>query len=158
MSNVGPLGMRILIALFVLFVATTSAHAGAWGEGSFDNDDALDWVAECTKSNSITPVAQALRAVIDAKYIEAPLGSAAVAAAEVVAATVGKSSVKLPPNVQSWVARQPSEEIAQLAPLAKQALARIQDPRASELWQLWAEGKPNTWRAGIAALVARLEK
>ena len=150
--------MRTLIALLFSLLAAATAQAGAWGEGSFDNDDALDWVAECTHSNGIAPVAQAFRAVLDAKYIEAPLGSAAVAAAEIVAAALGKPSASLPPEVQSWVRKQSAKELSQLAPLARKVLARIQDPKVSELRQLWSEGKPNKWSSVITDLEARLGK
>ena len=151
--------MRTLIALLLLISLATTAFAGAWGEGSFDNDDALDWAAQCTQSNSIEPVRLALLAVLDANnYIEAPLGSAAIAAAEVVAAALGRPSSKLPPIIQSWVHRQPIEKLSQLAPLARKALARIQNAKVSELQQLWSEGKPNNWPVVIAELESRLGK
>ena len=149
--------MRTLITLLLLFVAAT-AHAGAWGEGSFDNDDALDWVAQCAASNNVAPVSLALNAALDGEYIEAPTASAAIAAAETVAAAMGKPSPKLPADLQSWVSRQPAGSLAKLAPLARKALARIQDPKISELVQLWSEGKPSGWRAAIADLKARLRK
>jgi hypothetical protein len=150
--------MRTLAALFLSLLFAATAQAGAWGEGSFDNDDALDWAAECSHSSSPAMVGRTLRAVLDAKYIEAPSGSAAVAAAEVVAAALGKPSTKLPADLQSWVGRQPAGSLSQLAPLAKTALARVQDPKASELRQLWSEGKPNGWGKVIADLEARLGK
>lgn len=158
MVGVGPLNMRTLVVLFLLFFAATTAQAGAWGDGSFENDDALDWVAQCVRSNGIALVTQTLRAALDGKYIEAPEGSVAVAAAELVAAAMGKPSATLPTELQSWVRHQPAASLAQLAPLARQALVRIQDPKASELRQLWSEGKPNGWHAVIADLETRLGK
>lgn len=147
----------MLITFLLLYVAAT-AHAGAWGEGSFDNDDALDWVAQCTASKNVAPVSLALTAALDGEYIEAPTTSAAVAAAETVAAALGKPSSKLPVDLQSWVTRQPAGSLAKFAPLARKALARIQDPKISELVQLWSEGKPSGWRAAITDLQARLGK
>ncbi|SFN43433.1 protein of unknown function [Formivibrio citricus] len=87
--------MRFFFALFLMFFATTFAQAGAWGEGAFDNDDALDWVAQCTRSKDITPVSRALQAVLSTEYIEAPEGSAAIAAAEVVASAFRINGVRL---------------------------------------------------------------
>lgn len=139
-------------------VLVTIAHAGAWGEGSFENDDALDWVAKCTRSNSVATIQAALNAALRGKTLEAAEGSAAVAATEVVAAALGKPSPKLPPKLREWIQRQPPEQIARLAPLARKALVRVRDPKLSELGQLWAEGEPNKWLDVIGELESRLGK
>jgi hypothetical protein len=146
--------MLIILSLFV----ATWAYAGAWGDGSFENDDALDWVAECTRSRDIIPVRRALESVLNVSYIEAPQASEAIAASEVVAASLGKPSPKLPPELKTWLRHQRLAQISQLAPLAKKALARIRDPKISELWQLWSEGKLNKWPSVISELEKRLEK
>lgn len=150
--------MKVVAGLLVSLLLASLAHAGAWGEGSFENDDALDWVAECTRASSVTPVAAALDAALSGKTLEAPEGSVAIAAAEVVAAALGRPSAKLPPELGGWVRRQPSEQLARLAPVAKKALARIRDAKVSELRQLWAEGKPNKWLDVVAELESRLGK
>ena len=150
--------MKSLTALLLSLFVAASVYAGAWGEGSFENDDALDWVAECTNAKSIEPVSLALESVLKGGYIEAPQGSAAIAAAEVVAAAIGKPSSKFPPELQAWVKRMPTKKLAQLAPTAKKALARIKDTKSSELKQLWSEGKQNHWSAVIVELESRLGK
>jgi hypothetical protein len=155
---VGPTEMKTIYLLLLTLFAAAAANAGAWGEGSFENDDALDWVAECTRANSVAPVAQAFEAVLQAGYIEATQGSVAVAAAEVVAAALGKPSKNFPPELQAWVRRQHPGQLAQLAPKAIKALTRVQDPTMSELSQLWSEGKSHKWTVVIAELVARLGK
>lgn len=146
---------RLAIAT-VAMLLSVAAYAGAWGSGSFENDDALDWVSECVKSSSVAPVSAAFRAT-EAKYIEAPEGSRAVAAAEVVAAALGKPDAKLPPPLLSWSQRH-AADLAQLAPRAHAALTRTLDPKTSELRQLWSEGKPNKWPEAIADLQSRLAK
>ena len=150
--------MKSLTALLLSFLVAASVYAGAWGDGSFENDDALDWVAECTNAKSIEPVTLALESVLKGGYIEAPQGSAAIAAAEVVAAAIGKPSLKFPPELQAWVRRMPTKKLMQLVPTAQKALARINDKKLSELKQLWAEGKPNNWSAVILELESRLGK
>lgn len=150
--------MKAAAAILVALLVTLLAHAGAWGEGSFENDDALDWVAECVNSKDTAEVAKALDAVLNSDYIESPDGSAAVAAAEVIAAALGRPSTKLPPEVRSWLRRQSLPALAQLAPAAKKVLVRIQDPKISELRQLWAEGEDANWQAAMADLSARLGK
>ena len=53
----------------------------------------------------MAPIAEAFEAVLEAAdYIEAPDASAALAAAEVVAALLGRPAVELPDAVAAWVA------------------------------------------------------
>ncbi len=146
-----------ILLILSLFVASL-AYAGAWGEGSFENDDALDWVAECIRSRDTAPVRQALQVVLKVSYIEAPQASEAIAASEVVAASLGKPNPKLPPELRTWLQRQQLAQMSQLAPLAKKVLARIKDPKISELWQLWSGGKPNKWPSVVSELETRLGK
>lgn len=145
-----------LVTVVVIGAASGSALAGAWGEGTFENDDALDWAASCTSSKDISWVRHALDRALRGKYVEAPAGSSAVAAAEVVAAAKGKPSPKLPAELAAWVKRQPAQGLSRLAPLASRALTRVRDPSASELRQLWDEAKPAKWLAAIADLESRL--
>jgi hypothetical protein len=101
---------------------------------------------------------RAFDAVLKSDYIEAPDGSAAVAAAEVVAAALDRPSAKLPPELRSWLQHQSLSALAQLAPVASKVLIRIQDSELSELRQLWAEGEKGKWQAALADLSARLGK
>jgi hypothetical protein len=156
-ASAGP-RMKGIASLLASFVFAAAAQAGTWGDGSFENDDALDWVVDCTKANSIAPVRTALDAALRAKYLDASEGSAAVAAAEVVAAALGRPSPKLPSELNAWIQRQPTDQLARLAPLAQRALFRVKDPKVSELRQLWSEGKPNEWLAVIANLESRLAR
>ena len=148
---------RIATALAAISVSV-SALAGAWGDGSFENDDALDWVSQCTQSACVDTISATLNNAIKAKFIEAPEGAAVVAASEVIAAASGKPSPSLPPELSSWLKKQPSAKLVELAPKARQALARVKDPKASELKQLWSEGKKNEWAKRIHELEARLAK
>jgi hypothetical protein len=128
---------------------------GAWAHGSFSNDDALDWVAALSRSGS-SAIIQALSAVpeSDDDYLQAPTASAAVAAAEVVAAQVGSPAAKLPAEVSAWVASQPRPS-PELIALARRAAERVL--RRSELRDLWADSKnSDTWQAELSGLLARL--
>lgn len=148
---------RMALALLVLCLSLP-ALAGSWGEGSFDNDDALDWVAVCTQAAGPEVIADALQSALKSEMIEASDGAVAVAAAEVIAAARGRASAALPPSLQAWLDKQPKEKIAALTAQAREALERVKDPTVSELKQLWSEGKANRWPAGIAELEARLRR
>jgi hypothetical protein len=153
LSHRAHLGSLIIA---IVLGAESSARAGAWGDGSFDNDEALDWAATCAAAKSTSPVRDALQGALRGKYLEAPQGSSAVAAAEVVAAARGKPSPKLPAELAAWIKRQPAQELSRLAPLARKALKRVRDPKTSELRQLWDEGKPARWLEAISDLESRL--
>jgi hypothetical protein len=71
---------------------------GAWGAGAFDNDDALDWLSELVDSPDFA-LGRAVLDVTALEYLEAPEGSAALAAAEVVAAARGHPAALLPDEV-----------------------------------------------------------
>ena len=148
--------MKSIPLILATLLVSSVAQAGVWNVGSFENDDALDWVSECTQSSSITPVTRAFETVLQAEYIEAPDGAIAIAAAEAVAAAVGKPSESLPAELRVWIERQPREKLAQLAPTARKALTRILDPKVSELQQLWSEGDNRKWTAAVTELAARL--
>ena len=129
---------------------------GAWGHGPFENDDAGDWVWELEESEDFSVVQAALETVtrpgID--YIEAPDCSVAVAAAEVVAASLGRPAPSLPEEATAWVADRGAPP-KQLVALAKQALAAIKSK--SELRDLWEESESfDEWVQSVAGLEARL--
>jgi hypothetical protein len=130
---------------------------GAWANGPFDNDDALDFVDDLAEAPGWRTVVQALDHVTkQAGYLEAPEGSIAVAAAAIVAASVGDVTI-LPDNhreLKTALGAPPEGVVA----LARSALARVVAP-ASELDELWQEGDDHdAWLAQIAALQSTLSK
>jgi len=137
-----------------------NALAGAWDMGSFDNDDALDWVYELESTSDLSAIITALTAVANNdSYIQAPTGSAAVAAAEVVAALLGNAHPQLPPEVVAWVDGRSLSKDNELVGLAKKAIAAVQHPTKSELAQLWGESGEYLadWKAGLSDLDQRLQ-
>src|SRR4051794_2230831 len=80
---------------------------GAWGSGSFENDDACDWVADL-EENGPSAVREPLTTVADAdedEYLEAPDCSVAIAAAELIAASHDRAATDFPEQAHAWVAR-----------------------------------------------------
>lgn len=148
---------RVLIAAFALGL-NMSATAGAWGEGPFDNDDAQDWLIECSKGAGSTSMVQAIDGALRGGYVEADAGAVAVAAAAVIASVDGLGPPKPSAEAATCLAKARVADAQALVPRARQALERVANPKLSELAQLWAEAKPNKWAADVAALSKRLKR
>ena len=128
---------------------------GAWGHGSFDNDDAGDWVWGLEEAADFEVVKAALDAVVsESDYFEAPTCSEAVASAEIVAAALGRPVEGLPEEAAAWV-EQHRDVPPDLVALAQQAITRIADK--SELRELWEESEHFAeWQSALGDLTARL--
>jgi hypothetical protein len=127
----------------------------AWTNGPFDNDEAMDFVADLAEAPDWRTVVQMLDHVTrQAGYLEAPEGEIAVAAAAIVAASVGDVTI-LPDShrdLKAALGAPPEGAVA----LARSALARVVAP-ASELDELWQEGDDHdAWLTQIAALQTTL--
>ena len=133
---------------------------GAWGSGSFENDDASDWIADFCDEPDKELISDALSTVaeMDAdEYLEAPDCSAGIAAAEIVAALKGAANPELPDDVKECVAKLEMKADPRMASLALKAVGRIRTN--SELKELWDESEsPTEWYAAIDNLEARLRK
>lgn len=134
---------------------------GAWGSGSFQNDDAMDWANELIDGEDDGPLIEALAEVLEAgpdHYLDVDSGNHAVAAAEVIAALGGRAGRRMPKALARWIAdRGPDvarELVEKHGDAAVAALARVADGPGSELAELWAGNAD--WRAGIDELAARL--
>ncbi|MGI8809476.1 MAG: DUF4259 domain-containing protein [Acidimicrobiales bacterium] len=130
---------------------------GAWGTGTFDNDDAADWAYELDESADLAPARQALAATMDSDgYLEIPEGACAVAAANVVAASFDGNLKGLPEVVAEWVDRHPDIASRSDARLAADALGRVMSEE-SELRNLWDDAPEGPeWAEGIEKLRHRL--
>jgi hypothetical protein len=131
---------------------------GAWGHGPFENDDAGDWVWELEQSEDFSVVQAALEAATrpGVDYLEAPDCSIAVAAAEVVAATLGQPVAGLPAEVVAWVAARGAAS-PKIVGSARKAIAAI--AAKSELRDLWEESDAfDAWSRSVQDLAARLAR
>ena len=129
---------------------------GTWGIGTFENDDASDWVYDLEKATGLDLLRSTLTALTNAKgYLEAPTCVNALAAGEVVAALVGKPGSDLPDGVTNWVTANAHLQGSELRRTAVAAIDRILGD--SELKELWAEiGEAEAWEAAVRDLRARL--
>jgi hypothetical protein len=147
------------LILSVLLIFSPCSFAGAWGSGSFENDDAADWLAELEDASGTRVLVRALNGVNPkSKYIEAPECSVALAASEVVAAARGKPAEKLPPEVMAWIKRSKPRIDAALLEAARSAVQTCRDFDGSELRELWTDSKQSSpWLSETAALLERLK-
>jgi Domain of unknown function (DUF4259) len=130
---------------------------GAWGTGSFENDDAANWIG---KLGTITPddlTKVLVQAADDPAYLEAPAASAAVAAGEVVAALNGAPAEGAPVGIAAWAKKHPQAFSPELKALAMRTLERVR--KNSELKDLWMEADGlNDWIGAMRELQGRLER
>lgn len=130
-----------------------------WGPGSFENEDAQDWLS---KLNSLTlddlhPIFT--RAADNEDYLEAPESSRAIAAAEAIATLRGVPPNATPKQVSDWVSAAKSKSkdgsLEDTAGLALRAIQRVRTN--SELKDLWLEADGlNEWSANLRDLEQRL--
>ena len=148
---------------------------GTWGEGPFDNDAAQDWLdALCESEDAFTLLFNTLVVVAETPeedHLDVDDGQAAVAAAEVVAALLGNSDPKRPPepDLIDWTranghlfrddlfADEEDDDPADgyFSTVARGALMRLTGPQ-SELKSLWGEGSNKAWALGVERLNVRL--
>jgi Domain of unknown function (DUF4259) len=132
---------------------------GAWGMGSFENDDALDFVGVLAGGGGPEVIVEALQSVASAGVtapITAPTAARAVAAAEMVAAGRGKACDGLPADAGAWLGKN-TMAAASMRDLAARAVQRIAE--ASDLRTIWEKGHPSdakAWIDGVLELGRRL--
>ncbi len=127
---------------------------GAWGHNTIENDDALDWLGELTDLRQITAAFAQIVDNVDG-YIDLTDASAALAAAEVVAALNGRPSRSLPDEARSWIHGKTKPDTG----LLQQARTAVEQVLAgSELEELWDEDGTNQseWHAVVNDLKERL--
>jgi hypothetical protein len=126
---------------------------GAWGEGVFENDTAGDWTDQFEESAPPSIVSAAIVEVLDCDDPGADACSAALAAAEVIAASRGHAARGLPDEIKDWLAKTKFQADDELARQAREAVVRIAE--CSELRQLFENA--STWRRGLENLQHRLQ-
>lgn len=125
---------------------------GAWGYRSFENDDALDFMAEITSCDGIARLDEILVQVAGAIGADAVISCKALAAAEIVAAQCGHPATDLPQEIRAWVAGHPGAVDPQLVRDA--VVAVLTD---SELLALWKEADEyRKWRSNALNLLKRV--
>lgn len=133
---------------------------GAWGMGSFENDGASDFLLDVADDGADRVIAaiDAVTAADAGEDIEAPDGTEAIAAAEIVAAVHGRPLPDAPEEEFTAAVEACREGLpADIRDRARQTVTRVRDAEESELRQLWAEADEyDQWVAGVNDLLERL--
>lgn len=123
---------------------------GAWGAGSFENDEALDFAATITEAADL--LAPLCVETVD-QPIDADLACRIVVVGECVAAMRGHASEAMPDDLHERV-RGFGKPSKSLYHHARDHLAGVMG--RSELMELWAEDDPSEWNAAMHDLIERL--
>jgi len=131
---------------------------GAWGEKAFQNESALDWLAEF-EAGGVATLRNTLRTVAETDEhddLDVDDGTSAIAGAEIVAAALGRGRDRVPIAVSAWLDRNHGCLVAEDLGLAKRAVERALAAR-SELRALWDDDGPdNAWHKDVGVLLSRL--
>jgi len=128
---------------------------GTWGSGSFENDDAADF-AYAFERDGLSALDAALKGAA-ADYLEAPEAQRAIAAAELVAAAMGRPAA-LPAEIDVEANPFIKRMVSGLGDLRMMAIAAVDRVLAdkSELKELWEEDDASAWLAAVNDLRHRL--
>ncbi|WP_067273124.1 DUF4259 domain-containing protein [Mitsuaria sp. 7] len=149
---------RAVLISLVATLAHGTARAGTWGHGSFGNDGALDWLGDFLDR----PSAASIEATLNAALTSGPLGSfegeSAMAAAEVVAAALGRPAPDLRNDLLAWLRRTDLADYKKLKALAGRAVNAVISGQRSELRELWSPDRVDfaQWQASAQELLKRL--
>lgn len=115
---------------------------GTWGAGPFDNDDALDLVAdldEASDAEVVDGLRDALAEIAASGYLEAPAVSEAVAAACLVAARLEGGPRPIIEAATAFLDAHPFDVDRALQADAERALTRAFERADNEWYELWED-------------------
>jgi len=130
---------------------------GTWGYYNFDNDPAADFGENFRENPTEAVLYEALTTAAEEEdYLEADEASEALAAAEIVAAMMGKPANDFPPGLIPAIMNLNAGENEELQELAIEAVEAV--VKSSEVQELWAEsGDAAKWQEVQQNLLERLK-
>jgi Domain of unknown function (DUF4259) len=129
---------------------------GASSYLAFENDDAYDWLYELEDAEDNSILVNTFDAVLNAgdDYVQIPEASKAIAAAEVVAALLGREAMSLPTAVLKWIQGQ-NEVHLTVVEKARNAVNRVL--ANSEVQEAWQDSDDySNWQVSVKDLMKRL--
>ncbi len=131
----------------------------AGGTGTFDNEDALEWIGGfgADGANAIVEAFDNINNLDPTDYIEAEIAAHALAAAELVAAARDGDTDRLPEDAVASLRENAAKiNAAKLLAAGRKAVSRVL--KQSELRELW-EDSPDAedWEDDVRDLLERLK-
>ncbi|MBX2883537.1 MAG: DUF4259 domain-containing protein [Granulosicoccus sp.] len=149
--------LYLVLCLIVFF--QSPAYSGAWGIGSFENDDALDFIDSFEDNPRVESVVATLKGIANHQgYLQASDGAYAIVAAEILAVMNDHSNANVPDSIVMWSKNQSKPKPEHLQ-LGLRALSKVCDFELSELAQLWSEDPEmlEKWKLHLAELESWLQ-
>lgn len=124
---------------------------GAWGPKTFEDDTAMDWIAELVDSDDErTFLLDSIQ--VGPGSLEADECSVVLAASETVVAILDEPRPGLPEELADWLADNDCDDISDLPAIAVKSVTKVLG-EDSELNELWQEGEGyEEWRAEVEQL------
>lgn len=129
---------------------------GAWNSGSFDNDDAIDWLDQLVAADDIGMLRETLN-MSKLDYLEAPVAACVLCACEIIVALRGRPSPDLPDIARAWTESHANLDVSSLLRFGIKGIDRVL-AEDSELNELWRENafEYDAWKNNVLSLKARL--
>lgn len=126
-----------------------------WGSGSFENEDAQNFLRALHLKEPADLHQILVRAADHEGYLDASESSVVIAAAEVVAAAKGRPPEAVPHQIEEWVSKIEGAPSDATSEVAHRAVNKVRTN--SELKDLWLEAEGlNEWSAAVRDLEQRL--
>lgn len=125
-----------------------------WGTGSFENEEAQNFLAKLN-SLGIDDLSPILARAADHNYADASQSTVAIVVAEIVATARGNPPHAVPNQITEWIAKIEGSPSSQMSDLARRAVEKVRSN--SELKDLWLEAEGlNEWSVVLRDLEERL--
>ena len=126
-----------------------------WGTGSFENEDAQNFLAALHLKTPDDLKQILARAADEIEYQEASPSCVVIVTAEIVATAKGAPPETVPRQIAEWVGKIEGAPSAEMNELAQRAVHKVRFN--SELRDLWQEAEGlNEWSASLRELEERL--
>ena len=125
-----------------------------WGTGSFENEEAQNFLSQLN-SLSVDDLSPILARATDHGYLDAPASTVTIVVAEIVATARGNPPAAVPSQITEWIAKIEGSPSSPMSDLARRAVEKVRTN--SELKDLWLEAEGlNEWSATLRELEERL--
>lgn len=131
---------------------------GAFGTGSFENDDADEWVMSFPEAISVQYLRDSIAKTLYTEYPTSPNCCRALAAAEVVNRSLNRDTTReIPEEIRLLLNKDHQKVGEDLRQMSLDAVEKIMV--SSELRDLWAEASQlDEWLQDVAQLVIELKR